>query len=672
GVSGTRFDRPGFLAMMEEVEAGRVEAIVIKDMSRLGRDYLKVGQVMEILRQRGVRLIAINDGVDSLKGDDDFTPFRNIMNEFYARDTSRKIRSVFKSKGMSGKHLTGTVIYGYLWDEKREHWLVDEEAAEVVRRIFSLTMEGYGPYQISKLLSEAKVEIPAVHLARFQEGVNRTKPVKDPYGWGSSTIVNILKKREYLGHTINFKTRKHFKDKKSHYVDESEWTIFENTHEAIIDQETFDNVQRIRANVRRYPDGWGEAHPLTGLMYCADCGGKMYIKNPDDPRFWVIDPEAAAVVQRIYQMTLEGSGLAEIAAALGADGIVNPTYYWRSRGVNRSGSKSTVEPTKWGHTTVKKILTLQEYCGDVINFKSYSKSYKIKRRIENPEENRAIFLNVHEPIIDRATWEKVQALTKGTRRKRPQVTQEPSVFSGYLKCPECGGNLNFHFNQGNHDIKFFSCQNHNSGLRKCSSTHYIRLDFLERVVLYEVNRLAAFSSEYEDDFIKAIMGRSAKVAENVRVRKQRELDGLLARDKELDMLFERLYEDNVAGKIDDARFAKMAKRYEQEQGENGKRIKTLRLELKQSESKRMDIDDFLTTVRRYTNAAKITKRMVGELIDHIDVYQAEKQDGVTTQRVVIHYNCIGAFDVPDRRKIPEADIIMETRKGVAVSYAPAV
>ena len=277
GVSGTRFDRPGFLAMMEEVEAGRVEAIVIKDMSRLGRDYLKVGQVMEILRQRGVRLIAINDGVDSLKGDDDFTPFRNIMNEFYARDTSRKIRSVFKSKGMSGKHLTGTVIYGYLWDEKREHWLVDEEAAEVVRRIFSLTMEGYGPYQISKLLSEAKVEIPAVHLARFHEGVNRTKPVKDPYGWGSSTIVNILKKREYLGHTINFKTRKHFKDKKSHYVDESEWTIFENTHEAIIDQETFDNVQRIRANVRRYPDGWGEAHPLTGLMYCADCGGKMYV-----------------------------------------------------------------------------------------------------------------------------------------------------------------------------------------------------------------------------------------------------------------------------------------------------------------------------------------------------------------------------------------------------------
>ena len=282
GISGTRFDRPGFLAMMEEVEAGRVEAIVIKDMSRLGRDYLKVGQVMEVLRQRGVRLIAINDGVDSLKGDDDFTPFRNIMNEFYARDTSRKIRSVFKAKGMSGKHLTGTVIYGYLWDEKREHWLVDEEAAEVVRRIFSLTQEGYGPYQIACKLSADRIEIPVVHLARFNEGVNRSKPVKDPYGWGSSTIVNILKKREYLGHTINFKTRKHFKDKKSHYVSEDEWTIFENTHEAIIDQQTFDLVQKIRSNVRRYPNGWGEAAPLTGLLYCADCGGKMYVHRTNN------------------------------------------------------------------------------------------------------------------------------------------------------------------------------------------------------------------------------------------------------------------------------------------------------------------------------------------------------------------------------------------------------
>ena len=174
------------------------------------------------------------------------------------------------------------MIYGYLWDEKREHWLVDEEAAAVVRRIFAMTLAGYGPYQIATRLTQDKVEIPSVHLARFNEGVNRTKPVKDIYGWGSSTIVHILKKREYLGHTVNFKTRKHFKDKKSHYVDESEWTIFENTHDAIIDQETFDNVQRIRGNVKRYPDGWGEAAPLTGLMYCADCGGKMYVHRSNN------------------------------------------------------------------------------------------------------------------------------------------------------------------------------------------------------------------------------------------------------------------------------------------------------------------------------------------------------------------------------------------------------
>ena len=509
GITGTTMKRPGFQKMLTAIEAGYISAVFVKDLSRLGRNYIEVGKLTEeFFPLHDVRLVAVSDGVDSDEGEDDFTPFKNIMNEYYAKDISKKRRIVNKMKGNAGIPLS-----------------------------------------------------------------------PPPYG---------------------------------------------------------------------------------------------YIKNPDDPRFWVVDPVAADVVRRIYRMALEGYGLAETAAALGADGIVNPTYYWRSKGTSRGGSKSTLEPTKWGHTTIKKILTTQEYCGDVINFKSYSKSYKMKRRIENPEENRAIFLNVHEAIIDRPTWEKVQALKAGTRRKRPTVTQEPSAFSGVMKCPECGGNLNFHFNQNNHDIKFFSCQNHNSGLRKCSSTHYIRLDFLEQVVLYEVHRLACFANEYENDFIKAMVGRSAKVAENERVRKKRELDGLLARDRELDTLFERLYEDNVSGKIDDARFAKMAKRYEQEQGENAGRIKALRLEVKKLEEKRMDVDDFLETVRHYTNAAKITKRMVAELIDHIEVYPAVKEDGVTNQRVTIHYNCIGAFEVPDRRKIPERDILLETRKGVALSYAPAV
>ena len=508
GITGTTMKRPGFQKMLTAIEAGYISAVFVKDLSRLGRNYIEVGKLTEeFFPQHDVRLIAVSDSVDSDEGDNEFTPFRNIMNEWYAKDISKKRRIVNKMKGNSGIPLS-----------------------------------------------------------------------PPPYG---------------------------------------------------------------------------------------------YIKNPDDPRYWVIDQEAAEVVRRIYRMALDGYGYAETAAALEADGIFNPTYYWRSKGTNRGGSKSTLEPCKWGHTTVKKILTMQEYCGDVINFKSYSKSYKMKRRIENPEENRAIFLNVHEAIIDRPTWEKVQALKAGTRRKKPSVTQEPSVFSGRMKCPDCGGNLNFHFNQGNHDIKYFSCNNRNSGLRKCNATHYIRLDFLEQVVLYEVNRLASFANEYEDDFLKAMLGRSAKVAENDRVRKQRELDGLVARDKELDALFERLYEDNVSGKIDDARFAKMSKRYEQEQGEIGAKVKAIRLELKKTEGQRTDVEEFLETVRRYTNATTITQRMVAELIDHIDVYHAEKHNGITTQQVIIHYNCVGSFMVPDRRKIPEADIIMETRKGVALSYAPA-
>ena len=282
GHTGTDANREDFQRLLADVMNGKINCVIVKDLSRFARNYSDAGSLIDnLFVQMGVRFISLAENVDSYKNPDSVSniivPITNVMNEFYARDTSRKIRSVFKSKGMSGKHLTGTVIYGYLWDEKREHWLVDEEAAAVVRHIFALAMEGYGPYQIATKLSEEKIEMPAVHLARYGEGVNKNKAFADIYRWSASTVVEILKKQEYLGHTVNFKTRKHFKDKKSHYVDESEWTIFENTHEAIIDQETFDNVQRIRGNARHYPDGFGEAHPLTGLMYCADCGGKMYV-----------------------------------------------------------------------------------------------------------------------------------------------------------------------------------------------------------------------------------------------------------------------------------------------------------------------------------------------------------------------------------------------------------
>ena len=283
GISGTQFDRPGFMAMMNGANQGNIGCIIVKDMSRLGKDYLKVGGCMEILRQKGVRLIAINDNVDSFYRGDDFTPFRNIMNEWYARDTSRKIQSTFRSKGESGKHTASTPPYGYIKDEKdKDKWVVDEKAAEIVRRIFNLTMQGNGPYRIAKILESEKVDIPAYHQQKLGYGLYQSKNFEHPYRWCSSTIASILKKQEYLGHTVNFKTRKHFKDKKSKYVSEDNWLIFENTHEPIIDQETFDNVQRIRGNVKRYPDGWGEYHPLTGLMYCADCGSKMYVHRTNN------------------------------------------------------------------------------------------------------------------------------------------------------------------------------------------------------------------------------------------------------------------------------------------------------------------------------------------------------------------------------------------------------
>ncbi len=201
-----------------------------------------------------------------------------LVNTIIANTKGEGDKSVFRAKGNSGKHVASTCPYGYLKDENDgNHWIVDEEAAEVVRRIFRLTIEGYGPYQITQILKNDKVEIPAVHMARFGQGLNKSKTFKDPYNWSSSTVVSILRKPEYMGHTVNFKTAKHFKDKKSHYVSQYNWVIFENTQEPIIDQLTFDLVQKIRSNVRRYPDGWGEVHLLTGLMYCADCGAKMYV-----------------------------------------------------------------------------------------------------------------------------------------------------------------------------------------------------------------------------------------------------------------------------------------------------------------------------------------------------------------------------------------------------------
>ena len=483
GISGTCFDRPGFLDMMRQVEAGNVDYLCIKDMSRLGRDYLKVGQIMEILRQRGVRLIAINDGVDSARGDDDFTPFRNIMNEYYARDTSRKIKSTFKTKGMTGKHLTGTVIYGYLWNETRDQWIVDEYAAEVVKRIFAMTIDGYGPYQIAKKLSEDKILIPSAYLAQHNEGVNKNKTFKDVYGWGSSTIVNLLDKREYLGHTVNFKTRKHFKDKKSHYVPEDEWTIFENTHEAIISQETFDLAQKIRSKVRRYPDGWGEAAPLTGLLYCADCGGKMYVHRTNNGK-------------RISQYTC----------------------------------------------------------------------------------------------------------------------------SQYTKVP-CG--------------------------TLCKTQHRINEDVVLSLVSDMLRAIAEYAKHERAEFVRVVQEAQSS-QQTSEVKKQRtRLATAKQRVSELEVLLCKIYEDNVLGKLPDARYAVLDAQYAKEQAALTAEIATLEKAVGDYEKHEKSADRFIALIDKYQNFDKLTNTMLNEFVDKILVHErARKGSRETTQEVEIFFNFVGRFVPP--------------------------
>lgn len=470
--------------MMRRVEAGDVDCLLVKDMSRLGRDYLKVGQIMERLRQKNVRLIAVNDAVDSFRGDDDFTPFRNIMNEYYARDTSRKIRSTFQSKGKTGKHLTGTVIYGYLWDDKREHWIVDEEAAAIVRRIFKMTIDGFGPYQIAQILAKDKILIPSAHLAKHGEGVHKSQTFKDPYAWGSSTIVNILKKQEYLGHTINFKTRKHFKDKKSHYVDEDQWMIFENTHDPIIEQDTFDLVQKVRGNVRRYPDGWGEVAPLTGLMYCADCGAKMYVHRTNNGK-------------RISQYTCSAYG-------------------------------------------------------------------------------------------------------------KPPV--------GHL----------------------------------CKTQHRVNEDVVLELVSQLLKAITEFANTDRSEFIKVIQD-AADANQQKELKKWRA--SLIAdqqRRDELETLLCKIYEDNLLGKLSDARYALLDEQYSREQQALNEHIKELEAKLDSHSQQRKSAERFAELLRKYQDFDNLTIRMLNELVDKIVVCERDhKGRRFTTQKIDVYFNFIGQFVPPN-------------------------
>lgn len=276
GFSGTNFNRPDFMRMMEDVKSGKISTIITKDLSRFGRDYLMTGQYIEmVLPDYDVRYIAINDNVDTLRSENEMMVFKNVFNDWYARDCSKKIKAVFKAKGQSGKPLTTVPPYGYKKSEKDKNvWEIDDEAAEVVRRIFQLCIDGYGPTQIARILTEDKVLTPTAYAEMKKSG---SVTCAKPYRWAQRTIADLLEKLEYVGHTVNFRTRKKsYKCKKKIENPKEDWAIFENTHEAIISKEDFDLVQELRKNKRKLQHQ-EEVNPFSGMVYCADCGKKMYL-----------------------------------------------------------------------------------------------------------------------------------------------------------------------------------------------------------------------------------------------------------------------------------------------------------------------------------------------------------------------------------------------------------
>ena len=506
GISGVTMDRPGFVEMIRQLEQGKAAAVFVKDLSRLGRNYIEVGRLTEeFFPDHDIRLVAVSDNIDTAEGENELAPIRNLFNEWYARDISKKRRISNKIKGNAGEPMG-----------------------------------------------------------------------QPPYG---------------------------------------------------------------------------------------------YIKDPNDSKHWIVDDEAAQVVRRVYSMTLEGFGTEQIAAQLEKDDVLTPRAYWLTKGIKRPGKGKQQPPTKWNSSTITKILSLQEYCGDILNFKTYSKSYKNKKRIDNDRENWVVFQDVHEAIIERAVYEQVQQ-KRGKIRKRRTNNGEHNMFSGLLVCADCGSNLHFHFNQGNPEIKYFNCSNYKGNRGTCTSTHYVRVDFLEEVVLGEIRRLTKFASLYEDEFVKAVIGHSQQAEQTDRKLKEKELRTLLARDEELDGLFERIYEDNVSGKLSDDRFAKMSRRYEDEQKELAEKIKKLRSEIEKQSSRSMTTDMFIGLVRKYTRARKLTPRMLNELVEKIEVFNAEKIDGGWEQRLRIHYNCVGTIEIPTVLPLPIPEVSVNTRKGVVVNYAP--
>ena len=507
--TGRHFNRPSFQKMIEDVEMGYVTAVIVKDMSRLGRDYLGVGYYTDtFFPEHNIRFIAVNDCVDSDDGENELAPFRNVMNEMYARDISRKVRSAHRIRGNSGEPLG-----------------------------------------------------------------------QPPYG---------------------------------------------------------------------------------------------YRKDPLNKKHWIIDPEAAQVVRDIFRMCLEGKGNDTIARILQENGILNCTAYWHEKGIGRGGKKTQPNPYRWKNSTIRKILTQQEYCGDVINFKTYSKSFKDKTRIDNPEENWVIFKDVHEPIVDRDTFEQVQKkIIKRTKRRAPKSENgEKSIFSDLLYCADCGHKLWYHVNTINKNICFFSCSNYVKDYRgSCLTRHYVRADAIEQVVKLELQRMAQFLRDDEPMFAELLERKSNREIAEEKKRLEGELQKARMRTEAVSRLYKKAFEKNAEGLLSDEGFLQITHEYDVEQLALKVKIPQLREQIAEAERQAANKDKFIAAIRKFMQMDELTAPLLRELIDHIEVYETQGVGKSRTQRITIHYRFVGYIDIPAAPLT--SHYISETRQGVAVEYIPA-
>ena len=504
GYTGTNFNRPGFQQLIDDIEIGLVSAVMVKDLSRLGRDYVSVGNYTDsYFPEHNVRFIAVNDAIDSDEGESEIAPFKNILNEMYARDISKKIRSSHRLRGSMGEPLS-----------------------------------------------------------------------QPPYG---------------------------------------------------------------------------------------------YMKSAENKKKWIIDPEAATVVKSIFKMCLDGKGNETIARELQENKVLIPMAYWQSKGLNRGGKKTQTNPYKWCKTTVQKILSQQEYCGDIINFKTYSKSFKNKTRYENSKENWAVFKNVNEPIINRETFETVQKFISKTKRRAPKKENgERSIFNGLIYCGDCHSKMRYHTSTSNKEIHYFTCSDNKVDYRgKCPGRHYVRADALEEVLKLELRRLVEMLEIDESYFAQLLLRKNDEEREKDKKFLESELQKAIARNNTVSQIYEKLYEDNVIGKVSDEWFVELSHKYEKERMNLKAKIADTRHKIEELKNNNSEYEKFISAIRRFMQMDNLTSPLLRELIDHIDIFETEGTGKSRTQRIVIYYRFIGYIELPNATKQTH---IADTRKGVAVEY----